>query len=68
MGDSQRYNTFLIFGPPGSGKGTQGQVLGRLPRFFTAPAETFSGRSTRDPNSVRNFSATPARASSCPMT
>lgn len=29
-----RYDAYLIFGPPGSGKGTQGQILGSIPRFF----------------------------------
>jgi adenylate kinase len=31
---SHRYKTILLFGGPGSGKGTQGQVLGALPNFF----------------------------------
>lgn len=29
-----KYKTFIIFGAPGSGKGTQGKVLGTLPGFF----------------------------------
>jgi len=29
-----KYKTFLLFGAPGSGKGTQGQVIGKLPGFF----------------------------------
>ena len=29
-----KYRTYLIFGAPGSGKGTQGQILGAIPRFF----------------------------------
>jgi adenylate kinase len=31
---SRRYRTFLIFGAPGSGKGTQGRILGKIPRLF----------------------------------
>jgi adenylate kinase len=30
----RRYRTFLIFGAPGSGKGTQGRILGKVPRLF----------------------------------
>ncbi len=29
-----KYRCMLMFGPPGSGKGTQGQVIGGLPGFF----------------------------------
>jgi len=32
--DSQRYQTVLLFGAPGAGKGTQGAILGRIPGFF----------------------------------
>lgn len=31
MGDPRKYRTILLFGMPGSGKGTQGAVLGQLP-------------------------------------
>jgi adenylate kinase len=29
-----RYKTILLFGAPGSGKGTQGKILGSIPGFF----------------------------------
>ena len=32
--DRSRYHTILMFGAPGSGKGTQGRILGDLPGFF----------------------------------
>src|SRR5438874_1780957 len=31
MAESHKYRTILLFGMPGSGKGTQGSVLGQLP-------------------------------------
>ncbi|PKL34075.1 MAG: adenylate kinase [Planctomycetes bacterium HGW-Planctomycetes-2] len=31
---SDRYQTILLFGAPGSGKGTQGKILGAIPGFF----------------------------------
>lgn len=31
---SHRYKTILLFGAPGSGKGTQGKILGTIPGFF----------------------------------
>src|SRR5215510_1726239 len=31
MSDQSKYRTILLFGMPGSGKGTQGSVLGQLP-------------------------------------
>lgn len=29
-----KYRTILLFGAPGSGKGTQGKILGTVPQFF----------------------------------
>ena len=33
MGTDYKYRTILLFGAPGSGKGTQGAILGRVPGF-----------------------------------
>src|SRR5688572_32336067 len=29
-----KYRTILLFGAPGAGKGTQGKILGTIPKFF----------------------------------
>ena len=43
-----RYRTYLIFGAPGSGKGTQGKTLGTIPRFFhCACGDVFRSIDTR---------------------
>ncbi|MCZ6679411.1 MAG: nucleoside monophosphate kinase, partial [Candidatus Poribacteria bacterium] len=34
MSTNQRYQTALLFGAPGAGKGTQGKILGSIPGFF----------------------------------
>jgi adenylate kinase len=45
-----RYITFLVMGAPGSGKGTQGKVLGSVPRFFhCACGEAFRSLDLRTP-------------------
>jgi adenylate kinase len=47
---SERYKTILMFGAPGSGKGTQGAILGRIPRFIhCACGEVFRALDTRTP-------------------
>src|SRR6478609_11504014 len=43
-----RYKTFILFGAPGSGKGTQGKTLGSIPRFFHCPCgDVFRSIDTR---------------------
>ncbi len=43
-----RYRTYLLFGAPGSGKGTQGKTLGTIPRFFhCACGDVFRSIDTR---------------------
>jgi len=43
-----RYNTFILFGAPGSGKGTQGKTLGTIPRFYhCACGDVFRSIDTR---------------------
>jgi len=43
-----RFRTFLILGAPGSGKGTQGKVLGSIPRFHhLACGDVFRSLDTR---------------------
>ncbi len=45
-----RKPAFLILGAPGSGKGTQGQILGQIPRFFhCACGDVFRSLDTRTP-------------------
>lgn len=45
-----KYRTYLIFGAPGSGKGTQGKILGTIPRFFHfACGDVFRALDTRTP-------------------
>jgi adenylate kinase len=48
MSDFPRFRTFLILGAPGSGKGTQGKVLGSIPRFHhLACGDVFRSLDTR---------------------
>jgi adenylate kinase len=45
-----KFRTFLMFGAPGSGKGTQGKVLGTIPRFHhMACGDVFRSLDTRTP-------------------
>ena len=43
-----KYKTFILFGAPGSGKGTQGKTLGTIPRYFhCACGDVFRSIDTR---------------------
>ena len=43
-----KYQTYLLFGPPGSGKGMQGKTLGTIPRYFhCACGDVFRSIDTR---------------------
>jgi len=43
-----KYNTFILFGAPGSGKGTQGKTLGTIPRLYhCACGDVFRSIDTR---------------------
>src|SRR2546421_6442230 len=43
-----KYRTFILFGAPGSGKGTQGKTLGTIPRFYHCPCgDVFRSMDTR---------------------
>lgn len=45
-----KYRTYLLIGAPGSGKGTQGKILGMVPRFFhCACGDVFRSLDTRTP-------------------
>jgi adenylate kinase len=45
-----RFKTFLVFGAPGSGKGTVGKALGAIPRFYhQACGDVFRTLDTRTP-------------------
>jgi adenylate kinase len=50
MSTDLKYRAFLIFGAPGCGKGTQGAILGRIPRFIhCACGDVFRALDTRTP-------------------
>jgi adenylate kinase len=45
-----QYRTYLLLGAPGSGKGTQGKILGSIPRLFhLSMGDVFRALDTRTP-------------------
>jgi adenylate kinase len=47
---NSRYTCYLLIGSPGAGKGTQGRILGTIPRFFhCACGDVFRGLDLRSP-------------------
>jgi len=49
-GTNMMYRTILLFGAPGSGKGTQGKILGTIPGFFhCACGDVFRNLRVDDP-------------------
>jgi adenylate kinase len=50
MADTKRYRTILLFGAPGSGKGTQGKIIGQIPGFYhNSTGEMFRGIDLKSP-------------------
>jgi len=46
----ERFRTFLIFGAPGCGKGTQGSIIAQIPRFhYFSCGDAFRSLDTRTP-------------------
>jgi adenylate kinase len=45
-----KYRTFLIFGAPGCGKGTQGSIIAQIPRFhYFSCGDAFRALEARSP-------------------
>lgn len=52
----KRYETILLFGTPGTGKGTQGGILGRIPGFFhLSCGDVFRGLNMSSPEAKEIF-------------
>lgn len=55
MPPSDRYNTILLFGAPGVGKGTQGKLLGKIPGLFHLATGDIFRSLNRESNLGRKF-------------
>ena len=63
------YKSLLLFGAPGSGKGTQGKIIGTIPGFYhCACGDVFRAVDVRSDHTARPSSSTPAEANSSRMT
>ena len=46
----EKYKAFIFIGAPGCGKGTQGQIMGSIPRFYHfSMGDAFRSMDTRTP-------------------
>ena len=61
MIDNQKYQTILLFGMPGSGKGTQGAVLNGLPDLIHVSMGDVFRKIPRTASSARRSSSTRRR-------
>jgi adenylate kinase len=52
-----KYQTYLIFGAPGSGKGTQGRTLGTIPRYCHCACGDVKGQLVPDEITVKLWQA-----------
>jgi adenylate kinase len=61
-----KYRTILLFGAPGSGKGTQGKILGNIPHFFHCACGDVFRNLTIDSELGRTFIAYSSRGELVP--
>lgn len=65
---SDRYDTILLFGPPGVGKGTQGKILAKIPGFFHSSTGDIFRNLDSNSEMGKLFFSTAAAANSSPTT
>ena len=64
---STRYRTHVLFGMPGSGKGTQGAVLGQLPDLIHISMGEIFRKIPKSGASAARLNSIPPRAGWFPM-